>query len=191
MTDAAAPRRRGAARSEAARLAIIRATAAQFASRGYDQMTIEGIAAEAGVAKQTIYRWWPSKSAVVAEALVEGVLLPGQFELPDTGDLRADVTIWLENILRFSDEPGNTSLACSTIAASAENPDIGSLLNDALGASDLMRRMQEAVSAGDLAPGTPVQEVADALLGAVITRALRRAPSAPDSARNLVGLLLR
>ncbi|GAB3162291.1 TetR/AcrR family transcriptional regulator [Myceligenerans halotolerans] len=190
MTEAAAPRRRGAARSEAARLAIIRATATQFAGRGYDHMTIEGVAAEAGVAKQTIYRWWPSKSSLVAEALIEGNLLPDHFGFPDTGDFRADVTTWLENILRFIDEPGNTSLVGSLITASAENPDIAPLLNDSLGAGDFMARTREAVVAGDLAQDTPVQEIVDALLGAIVIQVLRRAPSRPGAARTLVDLLL-
>ena len=46
-----------------------------FAERGYDHLTMEGIAATAGVGKQTVYRWWPSKGAVIAECLLEGKLL--------------------------------------------------------------------------------------------------------------------
>ena len=72
MTD----RRGGAPRSEAARLAILRATARLFLEKGFGQLSIEGIAAEAGVGKQTIYRWGPTKSDLVAEALIEGMLMP-------------------------------------------------------------------------------------------------------------------
>ena len=71
--------RRGPGRSESARLAILTATARQFAERGYDSLTMEGIAAEAKVGKQTIYRWWPSRSALVADALAEGLIMPDWF----------------------------------------------------------------------------------------------------------------
>ncbi len=64
--------RSGPVRSEAARLAILDAAVALFAERGYDHLTIEGIARRAGVGKQTIYRWWSSKGDVIAEAILEG-----------------------------------------------------------------------------------------------------------------------
>ncbi|MFE7507704.1 TetR/AcrR family transcriptional regulator [Promicromonospora sp. NPDC057488] len=192
MTEAeAVPRRRGAARSEAARRAILRAASTLFATRGYDHLTIEGIAAEAGVAKQTIYRWWPSKGSVVAEALLEGELLPGHFEVPDTGDVRADLTAWFEDLSRFVDDPDNSPFIRSLVAAAAENGDIGARLDDALGGSELTTRVQAAAASGEIWAQTPVQEVVDALVGAVVTRALRRVPSAPESARALVDLLLR
>jgi len=57
---------------------------------GWRGLTIEGIAARAGVAKQTIYRWWPSKGAVLFDAVIaDGFDWP---PFPDTGDLSADLT---------------------------------------------------------------------------------------------------
>ncbi|MDQ4110388.1 MAG: TetR/AcrR family transcriptional regulator, partial [Actinomycetota bacterium] len=85
MSASARVRRRGAVRSEEARMAVLDATGRLFATQGYDHLTIEGIAAEAGVSKQTIYRWWSSKSAVVADAMIEDLLLPDQPVVPDTG----------------------------------------------------------------------------------------------------------
>ena len=84
--------RSGPVRSEAARRSILDAAAQIFSERGYDHLTIEGVASRAGVGKQTIYRWWPSKSDIVAECLLEGSLLPGQLSLPDTGDIRGDLS---------------------------------------------------------------------------------------------------
>ena len=57
-------------RSSAARQSILKAARELVLRVGYAQLTIEGIAAKAGVGKQTIYRWWPSKGAVVFEAVL-------------------------------------------------------------------------------------------------------------------------
>ncbi|MDF9803357.1 AcrR family transcriptional regulator [Streptomyces sp. HB372] len=56
-------------RSDRSRRAIHDAALALVGEVGYRRTTIEGIAARAGVGKQTIYRWWPSKAAVLMEAL--------------------------------------------------------------------------------------------------------------------------
>jgi AcrR family transcriptional regulator len=184
-------RPRGAARSEAARVAVLKAAASQFATRGYEHLTIEGIAAEAGVAKQTIYRWWPSKSAVVAETLIEGKLLPGQPELPETGDARADLTAWLDQLFRFVEEPANNALVRSLVAVAAENESVGERLNDALGATSILtERIERARAAGELSPQVPVQEVVSALVGAVVVHALGRITTAPGVAQQLIGALL-
>src|SRR5512145_1675741 len=63
--------RAGRPRSESSRLAILAAALAVLRQEGYAALNIEGIARAAGVGKQTIYRWWPSKAAIVLEALRE------------------------------------------------------------------------------------------------------------------------
>ncbi|MER7773150.1 TetR/AcrR family transcriptional regulator [Kitasatospora sp. NPDC096140] len=55
---------------------------------GYAKVTVEGITQAAGVGKQTIYRWWPSKAAVILEALNDRT---GPFSgVPDTGDITVE-----------------------------------------------------------------------------------------------------
>jgi AcrR family transcriptional regulator len=83
----------GRPRSEAARSAILRAALEIVERSGYAALTMEGIARGAGVSKQTVYRWWPSRAAVVLEALNEGAakLAP----LPDSGDLAEDLRVFL------------------------------------------------------------------------------------------------
>ena len=56
-----------ARRSGRAHAAILEATRELIVEVGYDGMSIEGIAGRAGVGKQTIYRWWPSKAALVLD----------------------------------------------------------------------------------------------------------------------------
>jgi AcrR family transcriptional regulator len=183
--------RRGAARSETARLAILHATAHQFAERGYDHLTMEGIAAEAGVGKQTIYRWWPSKGALVAECLLEGLLLPDRFLPPETGDLRADLTAWLDDVLAFIGDERNEALLRSLVAAASENAEVGRRLDESIfGGSALLLRLQTAVEATDLRPDAPVQEIIEALVGALVFRVLTRAPVTPGLASRLVGAVL-
>jgi AcrR family transcriptional regulator len=62
-----APERRNAA----ARTAVLHAADDLLVERGFDGVTIEGIAARAGVAKQTIYRWWASKTEVLLDTVGE------------------------------------------------------------------------------------------------------------------------
>lgn len=183
--------RRGAARSETARLAILHATAHQFAERGYDHLTMEGIAAEAGVGKQTIYRWWPSKGALVAECLLEGLLVPDRFLPPQTGDLRADLTAWLDDVLHFIGDERNEALLRSLVAAASENADVGRRLDESIfGGSALMVRLEAAVEASALRPDAPIQQIIEALVGALVFRVLTRAPIEAGLAGRLVDAVI-
>lgn len=83
-------------RSETSRRAIYAAALALVAEVGYPRTTVEGIAARAGVGKQTIYRWWGSKADVLMEAFLDLGEQPGEREFPDTGDVAAD----LKKVLR-------------------------------------------------------------------------------------------
>ncbi|MFI7007132.1 TetR/AcrR family transcriptional regulator [Streptomyces sp. NPDC050145] len=97
-----------ARRSERSRRAIYDAALGLVGEVGYPRTTIEGIAARAGVGKQTIYRWWGSKAEVLMEAFIDlneqnaravaanhpGVPVGGS-GLPDTGDLAADLKLVL------------------------------------------------------------------------------------------------
>lgn len=97
-------------RNEASRRAILAAAFDLLQEVGYAKLSIEGIAARAGVGKQTIYRWWPSKGAVIFDAflmLSEG----GEGEpptLPDSGDLEADLTAVLHATVAELTDPRTT-----------------------------------------------------------------------------------
>jgi len=182
--------RRGPGRSESARLAILTATARQFAERGYDALTMEGIAAEAKVGKQTIYRWWPSRTALVADALAEGLIMPDWFVPADSGDIRADLLEWVQNVVEFIREPGHDELLRSLVVAAAEDELVAVRLNERLGVLQLLgERMRGAVEAGQL-DAQPVEDLVEALLGAIVVRTLRRVPLDDDFAARLVATLL-
>ncbi|MWB97156.1 TetR/AcrR family transcriptional regulator [Agromyces seonyuensis] len=187
-----AERRRGAVRNEAARLAILEATATLFAERGYDHLSIEGIAAQAGVAKQTVYRWWPGKSALIADCLLEGMLLPVDLRvLPDSGDLRADITTWLDTVVGLLESPSAQGLFRSLLAASSADETVGQRLRDGIAEPALFAdRLRAAADSGEIRADLRLDLVPEGLIGPLMFRALNRVPAEPGYAAALVALVL-
>ncbi|HBR89081.1 MAG: TetR family transcriptional regulator [Microbacterium sp.] len=184
-------RRGGAPRSEAARLAILRATARLFLEKGFGQLSIEGIAAEAGVGKQTIYRWWPTKSDLVAEALIEGMLMPEQVVPRFDGTLRDDLARWMRTVLAFVDDPEHDEMLKSLVAAGTINPAIGERVRDNLGAdADLVRRLEQGVSDGELPAEAPIASIVELLIGAIVLRIVARSDADDGEAERLVDIVL-
>jgi AcrR family transcriptional regulator len=142
------------------------------------------------VAKQTIYRWWPSKGHIVAECLSDGILVSEGLVPPDTGDVRADAIAWLEHIFHVLEQPEGEALMRSLIAAAAEQAAVGRQLRDSLGATVLAERLARpgAGYAGD--GDAPAAELIEALAGAVLLRALSRMPVQPGDAETLVNAVL-
>ena len=179
-------------RSAAAREAILAATARQFQLRGYDNLTIEGIAKEAGVGKQTIYRWWPSRGALIAECLTDGRLFPVDFDIPESGPVVDDVETWLDRVLAVLHAPGGSGLLRSLVAAAAEDDAVGQHLSEGIGVEQsLHTRLTLAVRAGELPADAPVDQLGSAILGAIIVQALGREEADAEGLRSLVRFLLR
>src|SRR3954452_25625300 len=86
--EAASPPRPGRPRDERVSQAILQAALGQLLERGYGGMSMDGVAAEAGVGKPAIYRRHRNKAELVAAALRS--MLPA-LELPDTGSTRDDI----------------------------------------------------------------------------------------------------
>src|SRR3954451_10610059 len=99
---------------------IFDATLDMLAAHGYEGLTIEGVAERSGVNKTTIYRWWPSKAALLGAALVEADLLG--FEPPDTGSLRGDFVAVVEGIRRLLTEPPARDIAVAALGAAVDHP---------------------------------------------------------------------
>ena len=88
---------RGRRPTEEVRRQVLDAAGRMLLERGMDRFTIEGVAAESGASKVTIYILWPSKGALALEgyfAAVQDVL-----QFPDTGDLEADLRAQLHAFL--------------------------------------------------------------------------------------------
>ncbi|MDU0366327.1 TetR/AcrR family transcriptional regulator [Microbacterium sp. NPDC089180] len=179
--------RSGPVRSEAAHQAILDAAVALFAERGYDHLTMEGIARRAGVGKQTIYRWWPSKGDVLAEAILEGRLLGRERDLPDTGDARRDLATWLNGLFTLRASADGEGLLRSLVAAAAGSAETGRRLRAEILAAPLVERLSTAMAG---TTGPRLDAAADALLGAVILRALSREEFDFDDMLHLVDAVI-
>lgn len=187
-----AEHRSGPTRSLAARESILQATARLFAAQGWDRMTMEGVAKEAGVSKQTIYRWWPSRGALIADCMIEGRLVEIEIQVPDTGDLRRDLRTWLAPILELAATEGGAVLIRSLIAAGAEDAAVGDRLSRTFGVDQtLAERFARAVAAGDLPPEAPIDEIGLSILGSIVLPVVARRPLDAASVLRHVDFLIR
>lgn len=102
-----------------ARLAILKATRGLQVESGYDRLTLEAVAERAGVGRQTVYRWWRSKSDVVAEAVLEGVVAVGaRTTRPVPG---MSLSEWLRACLRPLTGTEGASMVRALAAAAAND----------------------------------------------------------------------
>ena len=166
-------------RSERSRRAILTAALDLVGEVGYARLTVEGIAARAGVGKQTIYRWWPSKGAVLLDAFLslsqtpDGELLP----LPDTGDLAADLKGVMSATVDELNDPrvGEPMRALSVEVGHDEA--LASLWQERMnGPMTRLRRdrLRGAQRSGELPEGLDLDEAIDLLWGPLFHRWLLR-----------------
>ena len=153
-------------RSERSRTAILAATRKLTAELGYQAMSIEAIAAAAGVGKQTIYRWWPSKGAVVLDMWNEQVQLQGEF--PDSGDIAADMKAQLRGLVEIANDPELGPSLRSLLGAAQHEP---ALLEEILNGlvrpriEACKRRLRKAEDDGQLGRELDLDIAVDLLYG--------------------------
>ncbi|MGA5405709.1 TetR/AcrR family transcriptional regulator [Streptomyces lavendulocolor] len=184
-------------RSERSRRAIYDAALALVGEIGYAKTTIEGIAARAGVGKQTIYRWWPSKAAVLLEAFVDlGVqaneALGGdaESEIPDTGDIEADLKLVLRATVDEMNDPRYDAPSRALAAEGVVNPELGARFVEQLLEPQLqlyVKRLSAAREAGQVRPEIDPRIALELFVGPLTHRwLLRTAPLTHAYADGLV-----
>src|SRR5262249_28284054 len=139
-------------RSELARQAVLHAADGLLVEKGFAGLTIEGIAASAGVAKQTIYRWWDSKTDILLDALLEDAaeaLTP-----VDSGDLARDLRVHLRRLAAFLTRSDAGAVFRALIGHAQHDPAFATALRTRY--LDQQRRrdslpLERAVTRGDLA----------------------------------------
>ncbi|MFE2229453.1 TetR/AcrR family transcriptional regulator [Streptomyces kronopolitis] len=175
MADKTAPD--SSRRSERSRRAIFDAALALVGEVGFDKLTIEGIASRAGVGKQTIYRWWPSKAAVLLDAFTAGVDDYSAQGLPDTGDLATDLKSVLRATVDEFNDPAFQAPYRALAAAGANDEELSLTFVARLmepGAQVYADRLRAAQEAGEVADGVDVRIATEMLLSPFSQRWLMR-----------------
>src|SRR6202020_642342 len=93
----------GRPRSEQAHLAILRSTLKVLGENGFPDLTIEAVAAHANVGKATVYRWWPNKAVLIADAFASSTTRKLHF--PDTGFVRTDMSQQMRQLIKVFRSP--------------------------------------------------------------------------------------
>jgi len=154
---------RGAARETA----ILRTTLELLAESGYDQLTIDAVAARARCSKATIYRRWPGKAALVSTAIRRHAGQPAA-AVPDTGSLRSDLQAAL-GVMRSSLSGQDAALILGLLAAMHRDPELAGAVREQV--LDVKREVFGAVIARAAARGD-IPATADGALLAEISSAV-------------------
>ncbi|GII91139.1 TetR/AcrR family transcriptional regulator [Sinosporangium siamense] len=170
---------------------IFAATLAMVAERGYDGLTVEGVAERSGVNKTTIYRWWPSKAALLGDALVGAESL--EFAIPDTGSLRGDLEALVLGVSELLTVSPAADVAVAALGAAVGSPELAAgtqrFFADRLAREAVV--FERALIRGELADGVDPMAVVDLLAGAVWMRVVFRGlPLEADFAAEVVGTVL-
>jgi AcrR family transcriptional regulator len=160
-------------RSERATAAILGAARELLEERGLKRLSVDAIAARAGVSKATIYRWWPSKAAVVMDAFLAGT--GPRMPFPDTGSAREDLRRQLRSVIRLFNEPRTRDPFVALIAESQHDPELASALRERFIAGRRAAAREVFVrgqARGELREDLDVEIAIDALYGALYYRLL-------------------
>jgi AcrR family transcriptional regulator len=169
-------------RSEKSRRATLDATLDLCAEQGYAQVTVEGIAARAGVSKKTVYRWWPSKGAVVLEAVHDAAVRPTVF--PDTGDLAADLCTQLYGVIDVLSAPRTRSAFIGVLTEAQHDPGLAEQMHRQwIGPriDQFKHRLRKAQEQGHLPLGADLDVIMDLVYGPIFHRLMVHLPL-PDEA---------
>lgn len=164
----------GRPRSEQARQAILRSTSRLLQRTGFAELSIEAIAAHAGVGKATVYRWWPDKGALVVDAFASSA--EDELHFPDSGSVFKDMSLQMNQFLAIL-----RSRRGRIVAAVIAGGQSDSHLIQAFRERFLRPRRQEAyqtlrrgIDRGELPRNLDLDLLLDILYGAIYMRFLIR-----------------
>lgn len=162
----------GRPRSEAARRAILRTTLRLLQNTGYNELSIEAIAADANVGKATVYRWWPNKGALVVEAFSSSV--HRQLLFPDTGSIYSDLSVQMRQVARlFRSRRGRTLAAL--IGGGQTDPELIEAFRDRFvwpRRREAYATLRRGIERGELPGDSDLDLILDSLYGAIYMRFL-------------------
>ena len=159
---------------------------------GFAGLTIEGIAARAGVAKQTIYRWWSSKTDILLEALAVDAV--EHFTTPVGEDLRSDLRAHLRRLAVFLTETDSGAVWRALAGHAQHDADVAARFETEVVAAQRERDrapLLRAVDRGELPESEDIDLAVDRLVGPVYYRVLvTRQPVPPRFTDALVSRYL-
>ncbi|MEV6772554.1 TetR/AcrR family transcriptional regulator [Nocardia sp. NPDC051030] len=182
----------GRRRNEATHQAILDAALRLLGESGGANITIDAIARAAGVGKQTVYRWWPSKGAVLLEALTERSLR--EVPMPDSGSLRDDLLAVVESTFLSTQRNPTGPALRSLVREAARDPHLAELLRTftAQRRTAVRELLARGLKRGDLPAGADLDLMVDQFYGVFWYRfLLGHAPLDKQSAERLTDSILR
>jgi AcrR family transcriptional regulator len=190
MSASTRPRRAGRPRSPEVDAAILDAALRLLAAEGYARMSVDRVAAEAGVSKAAIYLRYRGKADLATAALAH---LRETGERPPTGDLRADLVSELRALRRNAERVSAMPLIGTCLVEEQHTPELLPLYRER---TSLPRRarlrdwLEAARARGEIAPGADVEPAIDLFMGAYQSRYLSGEPFPPRWEEGVVDTLL-
>jgi AcrR family transcriptional regulator len=133
--------------------AILSAAVDLLIEEGFARLSIEGVAARAGVGKATVYRRWENKTALVVDAIKERLV--SSIDIPDTGDFQADIEAVLTQILvRLCGMEGRVWRA--VVGELVKNEELARVFRQrfmAAGRAEMRSRLEAAMRRGEVPQG--------------------------------------
>ncbi len=162
----------GRPRCEVTHKAVLRAAYDLLAEGGLGRFTIEGVAARSGVARTTIYRWWPSKGALAMEGFLDATTQ--NFRLPPTDSAIADLRAVLRSVARImGGVPGR--IIRGIVAEGQSDPETIKAFTEGYvkpRRAELRALLERCIATGELRPDLDVEMVSYGLFGPLYLRML-------------------
>jgi AcrR family transcriptional regulator len=160
--------------------AILQAALEAVGERGYDRMSMDDVASRARVGKAAIYRRWPSKAAVVAEAIAHWRRGLGPVEPPNTGSISGDISALVAAVPEMDEAALSTIRVILGVATAAvHHPVLAAALDDlvlSIPRQVVNAVVDQAVARGEIPAGRDTSLIPDALLGLNVLRLMTGRP---------------
>src|SRR5271167_2493169 len=164
----------GRPRSEDARRAILRSTLKLLQHAGFPELTIEAIAADAGVGKATVYRWWPNKGALVVDAFASST--EHKLHFPDTGSVYRDMSLQMKQVIAiFGSRRGR--IVAALLGGGQSDPELLEAFRERFlwpRRREAYKTLRRGIERGELSRSLDLDLVLDVLYGAIYMRFLIR-----------------
>ncbi len=183
----------GRPRSEESRQSILRSTLKlRQQDGGCSELSIEAIAADANVGKTTVYRWWPTKAALVSDAFSAGA--DDELRFPNTGSVYNDIRQQMGGLIRiFRSQRGK--IVAALLAGGQSDPELLEAYRDRFlwpRRKQAYETLQRGVDRGELPQGCDFDLILDSLYGPILMRFLIRHIKLEEKfADELCGLVLQ